>query len=433
MSEWREANLGQLAARTPNAMATGPFGSAISAKHFVDDGVPVIRGSNLSLDIGVRLRDEALAFLTPQKATSFGRSIARRGDLIFTCWGTIGQVGLVDNRAVFDQYVVSNKQMKLTPDPNQVDSLFLYYLMSSPAMVAQVQQQSIGAAVPGFNLGQLRQLRVRVPELASQRRIAAILGNLDDLIENNRRRIQILDDMAKAIYRKWFAHFGFPRNEEVEFTDSTMGPIPLGWAAVQLSDLVTTQYGYTESAQDEPVGPRYLRGMDINKSSFIDWGTVPYCPISDNDRARFRVHVGDVFVIRMADPGKVGICEREVDAVFASYLVRLRAVDDRILPYYLFFTLSDERYQGWITGASTGATRKSISAKVMTEPTIALPPRDVQERFVAAVGPIRALLTKLLEQNRILIATRDLLLPKLLTGQVDVSSLDSGAVMRATA
>src|SRR6476620_11001183 len=119
MSEWREVNLGELAAHAPNALATGPFGSAISAKHFVDNGVPVIRGSNLSLDIGVRLRDEALAFLKPEKATSFGRSIARRGDLIFTCWGTIGQVGLVDDRAAFDQYVVSNKQMKLTPDPSQ--------------------------------------------------------------------------------------------------------------------------------------------------------------------------------------------------------------------------------------------------------------------------------------------------------------------------
>ena len=119
----------------------------------------------------------------------------------------------------------------------------------------------------------------------------------------------------------------------------------------------------------------------MNKTSFIDWSTVPFCPISEPDRQKFAVQVGDVFVIRMADPGKVGICERDVDAVFASYLVRLRPTDDRIPHYYLFFTLSDDTYQGWVTGASTGATRKSVSAKVMTEPSVVVPCTSVLEQF----------------------------------------------------
>lgn len=210
MTEWREVSLGEIASGGPHAMATGPFGSAISAKYFTESGIPVVRGSNLSLDVGVRLQDNGLAFLPPEKAQAFRRGIARRGDLIFTCWGTVGQVGLVDGRAQFDEYIVSNKQMKLTPDPGVIDSLFLYYLLSSRAMIQGVRGQSIGAAVPGFNLGQLRALRVRLPSISCQRRIAKILGVLDDLIENNRRRIELLEQMAEAIYREWFVRYRYP-------------------------------------------------------------------------------------------------------------------------------------------------------------------------------------------------------------------------------
>jgi type I restriction enzyme S subunit len=280
------------------------------------------------------------------------------------------------------------------------------------------------AAVPGLNRNHLHTLPVRVPELPIQRTIAHVAQGFDDLIENNRRRVEVLEEMARAIYREWFVKFRYPGHEDVSLVDSALGPIPEEWTTPRLAELVSTQYGYTESAATEPVGPKYLRGMDINKTSFIDWSSVPYCPIDDGAVDRFRVQVGDVFVIRMADPGKVGICETEVDAVFASYLVRLRPTTDSLRPHFLFFTLADAPYQGWVTGASTGATRKSVSAKVMTEPQIALPPVRIQKSFEAAVGPMREALTTLVRENAKLVGLRELLLPRLVTGKIDVSTLD---------
>lgn len=300
------------------------------------------------------------------------------------------------------------------------DPRFVSYLLESLDLAGLVAS----AAVPGINRNHLHPLSVTLPDLSLQTKLAGALATFDELIENNRRRIDILEEMARLIYREWFVHFRFPGHENVEFVDSDLGSIPEGWDSVPLSDLVTTQYGYTESAQNEPVGPRFLRGMDMNKNSYIDWSAVPFCPISDKDREKFKVEVGDVFVIRMADPGKIGICEREIDAVFASYLVRLRPTTERLTSYYLFFTLCDERYQGWITGASTGATRKSVSAKVMTEPSIVLPPSEMQSQFVEAIAPLRGLLTNLLEQNGVLASARDLLLPRLISGELDVSELE---------
>src|SRR5438094_10594385 len=107
-SSWARVTVAEIAAPSPNALSTGPFGSSIGARFFQPFGVPVIRGSNLSADVGKRLIDDDLVFLATEKANEFSRSIARRGDLVFTCWGTIGQVGLIDRRAKYEAYVLSN-------------------------------------------------------------------------------------------------------------------------------------------------------------------------------------------------------------------------------------------------------------------------------------------------------------------------------------
>ena len=155
----------------------------------------------MSLNVGERLIDDGIVFVDQVKSNEFSRSVARRGDLVFTCWGTIGQVGLIDANSRYESYIVSNKQMKLTPDPLQVDSLFLYYALSSPDLVAQVQGASIGSSVPGFNLTQLRQIEVPFPALSEQEAIAAVLGALDDKIAINERIAATADELMRVIYQ----------------------------------------------------------------------------------------------------------------------------------------------------------------------------------------------------------------------------------------
>ena len=329
---------------------------------------------------------------------------------------TVGQLGILKTPATVNQAICA-----LCVDPQRADHRYVFYALMATRRNLTIQ--AAGAAQQNLNQGLIRNFCIPIFPIDVQRSIAGVLGCLDDLIENNRRRIEVLEEMARLLYREWFVHFRFPGHEKVELIDSDLGPIPEGWDVARLAGLVSTQYGYTESANTDPVGPHYLRGMDINKSTFIDWSSVPFCPISEMDRQKFAVQVGDVFLIRMADPGKVGICERDVDAVFASYLVRLRPTEDRITPYYLFFTLSDEPYQGWVTGASTGSTRKSVSAKVMTEPSVVIPCTEVLKRFEDVVRPVRSLLNNLLEQNALLRQARDLLLPRLVSGELDVSEL----------
>ncbi|WP_444945960.1 restriction endonuclease subunit S [Microbulbifer sp. VTAC004] len=207
MSDWKEYRIEDIAFNSPHAMATGPFGSAISSKFFQDEGVPVIRGGNLSTNVTERMSDEGLVFVSREKAREFKRSLVRKGDLIFTCWGTINQVGLITEDLKYPEYIISNKQMKLTVDPKKADPLYLYYLFSSPLKQAEILNNGIGAAVPGFNLGQLKSHIVRLPPVELQKKISALLNSFDRKISLNRQTNQTLEQIAQALFKSWFVNF----------------------------------------------------------------------------------------------------------------------------------------------------------------------------------------------------------------------------------
>ena len=261
-SEWQVATIEEIAAPYPTAMATGPFGSAISAKYFVDSGVPVIRGSNLSADVSTRLIDEGLVFISAEKAQEFQRSVVKRGDLVFTCWGTINQVGLIDATSQFERYVISNKQMKLSVDPDKADHRFVYYVFSGPDKQAEILDNGIGSSVPGFNLGQLKRHEILLPSLKKQVEIADFLEMLDDRITLLRETNATLEAIAQALFKSWFVDFD-PVRAKMEgrtpegmdeataalfpdgFETSELGEVPRGWRVGQVADLGDVVCGKT--------------------------------------------------------------------------------------------------------------------------------------------------------------------------------------------
>lgn len=342
-------------------------------------------------------------------------------DIVFTYEATLHRYALIP--AGF-RGCLGRRLALVRPRREIVDPRFLHLALRGPEWRRTIEDRVIsGATVDRVPLIDFPSFPISIPPLDVQTRIAAILGAFDDIIEINERRIDLLEELARAVYREWFVRFRIPGHA----LNGEMNPksvMPSGWDLVPLNELVSTQYGYTTSAVADPVGPRFLRGMDINKRSFIDWSEVPHCTVPDNRVDGFRLNVGDVCVIRMADPGKVGIVERPVDAVFASYLVRLRSIEPRVPPYLLFHHLDASEYQSWISGSSTGSTRKSASAAVLTEPRVLVPPLEIAKRFDEHVSGLRGQLTALVEVNASLARARDLLLPRLVTGRLDISDID---------
>jgi type I restriction enzyme, S subunit len=424
LSRWPVRNLGKIADEGGGEIRTGPFGSQLHRHEYTDGagGVPVVMPLNM---IGGRIDVAGIAKITPAKAVEMSVHVTHAGDVLLSRRGDIGRYCLVD--AENAGALCGTGSLRISIQGSSLMPEYLCCYLETTRGLHELQSRAVGSTMPNINTAIVRSLEMPVPPLPVQRKIVAFLSAYDDLIENNNCRIRILEEMARRIYQEWFVEFRYPGHEDMPLVESDLGPIPRDWYVTILSDLVNTQYGYTASTATDPVGPRFLRGMDINKASYIDWSRVPYCRIDKADYEKFRLAVGDVLIIRMADPGKVGLVEqRDIDAVFASYLVRLRSrITGHLDPYFLFYYLSNEPYQGFVTGASTGTTRKSLSAKVMVGASLAVPPTALQQLFAQQVGPLRGLLGDLLASNANLRAARDLLLPRLISGEIDVEALDT--------
>jgi len=162
-------------------------------------------------------------FLSDEGCRKQKNSLLPAGTVCFTCIGaTIGKICMTTRPSFTNQQINS-----VVVDTDNHDPKYVYYLLRQQA--GRVKALASGAATPIVNKSTFSNLRVLVPSLPAQRKTAAVLSAYDELIENNTRRIKILEEMAQAIYREWFVNFRFPGYEKVEMVDSQLGPIPEGW------------------------------------------------------------------------------------------------------------------------------------------------------------------------------------------------------------
>jgi type I restriction enzyme S subunit len=427
--EWQEVTVAGVASAERNALVGGPFGSDLVSRDYVDHGTPVIRGQNM----GGRWVGGDFVFVSPAKAASLVANLARAGDIVFTQRGTLGQVSLVPD-APFDRYLVSQSQMKLTVDRELADPLFLYYVFRDIEQQDYIRRNSIQTGVPHTNLGILRATPIPLPPLPEQRAIAQILGALDDKIELNRRTNETLEAIARALFKSWFVDFDPVRAKSEgrdpglpphladlfpdSFEDSELGEAPQGWRVGTLSELSQKpQYGYTASADEDPVGPKFLRITDINKDPWINWSSVPNCVISEAEFERYRMRIGDILIARMADPGHGVMIEEDIESVFASYLIRFRPIDNAYARFLQYWIRSDG-YWALVNARRTGTTRASLNAQVLGAFQLAIPPPALAQAFGARVAVLRFRVVANVAQSEALASSRDTLLPKLISGEL---------------
>ena len=250
--DWRWATVEKVQASSKRAIVTGPFGSSIGSRFFVDYGVPVIRGNNLSTE-RVRFIDKGFVYLTEEKADEFKNLEAHPGDLVFTAAGTIGQVGIIPEHPSFKRYIISNKQMRARLNKDVIEPMFAYYWFTEPCMRNHIVSRNTGSTIPLINLGVLRSLPVPLPPLAIQLEIVATVSALDNKITLLRETNTTLEAIAQALFKSWFVDFDPVRTKaegrepegvppEIaalfpsEFENSALGEIPKGWTFMRLDE-----------------------------------------------------------------------------------------------------------------------------------------------------------------------------------------------------
>jgi type I restriction enzyme, S subunit len=258
-----------------------------------------------------------------------------------------------------------------------------------------------------------------LPPLDEQRAILSILGSIDRLVENNRRRVEVLEDMARAVHREWFVHFRFPGHEHVELIDSDLGPIPDGWKVVPVSQVAEITMGQSPSSEHyntDGVGKPFHQGVTDFGTHFPT--TRKWCSVRGRDARE-----GDVLVSVRAPVGRINVAD--VDLTIGRGLAAVRAKDGRqaLLLAHMRHAFAEEDSMGG--GAIFKAIGKQELAGVRTLKVSDRIATEAERIFASNLAMTRALTSA----SRRLAAIRDWLLPKLVSGQIDVSALDLDALV----
>lgn len=322
--------------------------------------------------------------------------------------------------AVFASYLV---RFRLLPD---AAPSFVGAIVESNDYKQWVQQNAGGAAQPNASAKVLGAFPLRLPDKETQVRIGAIFDNIDDLIENNRRRIEVLEEMARAIYREWFVKFRYPGHEDVPMVDSVLGPIPEGWEVVPASTLITVN---PRIKLDKSVKHPFITMGDLDEGSLS-------CRPSDvrAGGSGSKFELGDTLFARITpclQNGKTGLVQSlavgEVGMGSTEFIVlRGRLVGSA----YTYCLARDEHFRGHAISSMSGASgRQRVRNECFDSYLIAAPPGGLSDEFEDTAESLLLQAKVLFDESGRLGALRDALLPKLVTGQIDISTLDLDALV----
>ena len=281
----------------------------------------------------------------------------------------------------------------------------------------------------------IEKILVPVPPINEQEKIIETISSLDNKIELNRKMNQTLESMARAIFKSWFVDFDpvyakmegrdYPLPHEImdlfpdELEESELGLIPKGWSVTKISDVCETKYGYTASAENIEIGPKFLRITDIVGSE-INWDTVPNCKISEKDLPKYLLKEEDIVVARTGATVGYGkrLGKRIPQSIYASYLVRFRPTR-RELKYLIGIQVESNTYKQFIKQNIQGSAQPQANAIILSSYNLIIPNDSLLQLFNNLVEPLleKEEINNL--QNEKLIELRDRLLPKLLNREFE--------------
>lgn len=431
---WRIVLVDELKAPVEGSIAIGPFGSRMKADSYVERGVPIIRGTNISES---RVLKGEFVYISEEFADELASCNVFPGDLVFPHRGAIGEVAIVPSGPE-RRFVLSTSLMKLTVDRTNAHPDYLFYFFRSPLGRHELLKNASQVGTPGIAtpLTSLRSAQVILPPLDEQIAIAELLRGLDDKIDLNRAMNETLEAIAASIFRAWFVDFepvkakaagatSFAGMSQTLFdrlpdrlTESAMGPIPTGWTASTVGEL-----------------------LEINPSrSLVRGGVAPYLdmasmPMAGHSPAGWverevgsgmRFINGDTLLARITpclENGKTAfvdfLAEGQVGWGSTEYIV-LRSKPPLPLVYSYLVAREPGFREFAIQRMSGSSGRQRVPAESLKPYPLVRPPEEALVAFAALVEPLFSLAASNAREGRTLAQQRDLLLPKTISGAVCV-------------
>ena len=367
----------------------------IFARQYEDSGVPFYRSKEIIERREYKDISESL-FISKELYNSFKEKfgVPVYGDILLTSVGTLGIPYYVKASDKF--YFKDGNLTWMKSFVDELDSKYLYYWLSSSFGKASLLQRAIGSSQPALTIDILKKYRILLPSIVVHHRIASILSTYDSLIENNTKRIRLLEKMAENLYKEWFVRFRFPGHENVKMVNG----LPNGWKKGALSDVC-----------------EFKRGKNITSSEMKD-GTIPVISAGITPSG-FHSHA-NVYGISVtmsssgANAGYIAVHYSDIWAADCSYIEEVSTP----YIYYVYELLNNIR--SIINNFQRGAAQPHVYPKDINRIKMIIPSEDIRKKANEKIGVIHRQIDNLQRQNSLLARQRDLLLPRLMSGKLEV-------------
>lgn len=402
---WEKVKLGEISF----CIQPGPFGSQLHNSDYADEGTPIIMPKDMVdghiRHTGlIRVPEEHVARLQRHQVCAGNLMVARKGDVRKCVYITENENG----------WLTGSDCLKVALNENVCFPKYIYYQLRSPYIGRWLEQISIGATMPSINTGLLSGIEMYLPSLEIQRRIADILSAYDNLIENNRKQIKLLEEAAQRLYKEWFVDLRFPGHVHTKITDG----VPEGWKKVTV--------GAVSSVLRRGISPRY---NEKGKAVVINQKCIRQTVVTFDESRRQEKPYPEEMNLKDSDTvicstgagtlGRVGqIFGDYADTTFDSHVTLIRAKEG-FGKQYLFQSLKAR--QTYLMGMGKGSTNQlELSRGTIQDLDIYIPSKKVLNQFEQVAKLLHDKISVISKSSMQLQTARDRLLPKLMSGEVEV-------------
>ncbi len=395
----------------PIVIADGNYSSKYpKASEFLSEGVPFLSAYNLESGTII---DHNTKYISEEHHSKLVKGHIKKGDVLLVTRGSIGKVAKVPGS--YDGANINAQLVLFRPKDNTIDAGFLYYAVANPQFVKTLISSASGAAQPQLPIKILRNLKIRFPkDVFTQRNISSVLEKYDDLIENNKRRIELLEESARQLYKEWFVRFRFPGHEHVKIIDG----VPEGWIRTTADQAMDILSGGTPKTSvpdywDGEIG--FFTPKDTTDSVYVSTTEKTITTLGLEKCASNLYPKNTLFITARGTVGNLNLAQKPMAMNQSCYALVGR---EPITQFYLYFAMQAGIQQ--VKSRAVGAVFDAIIKDTFKVIPFLVPPKALVDEFTDYVQAILTQIDTLMVSTERLVQARDILLPKLMSGEIAV-------------
>lgn len=382
---WESKTLGEISL----SIQTGPFGSQLHQSDYLDEGIPVVMPRDL---VNGTISEESIARVSKEHVERLEKHKIQEGDILYSRRGDVGRCAFASGREI--GWLCGTGCLKVRFDKEKVEPKFVFYQLKKAETIGWVINHAVGSTMLNLNTSILSAVPVDIPKIETQRKIVSILSAYDELIENNQKQIKLLEEAAQRLYKEWFVDLRFPGYEDVEIVYG----VPEGWRKANLPEIAPIVTG-KKDANFGTVNGKYL---------FFTCAQEPIKAPS---------YSFDCNAVILAGNGdfNVKLYRGQFEAYQRTYVFSPYNSKRLYLLYYAVKESMRQLFQG-----ASGSTIKFLTKRMLEEILVFVPDKEVLELFNQNCELFQSKIEALKAQITLAQEARDRLLPKLMSGEIEV-------------